>query len=361
MSTSTPDPSAERELTYAEAVREAFATALERDPRVLLMGLGVPDPKGFFGTTTGLQQKFGAHRVLDMPCAENGMTGVMLGAALNGLRPVINHQRLDFALLAMDPMCTQAAKWHYMFGGAMKMPVVFRMIIGRGWGQGPQHSQSLHSWFAHIPGLKVIMPATPHDAKGLLLAAIADDNPVVFLEHRWLHHVKGRVTAGHYTVPIGPARIARRGADVTIVALSYMVLEALEAADALAAEGIDAEVIDLRSLRPLDRPAILNSVNKTGRLVVADTGWSLAGMSAEVISLATEGAFAALKAAPQRVCLPDCPTPTSPSLDAEYYPRSGHIVAAVRQTLGLPANPDDLLVPAGAELDKPNPAFTGPF
>ena len=350
-----------RELTYAEAIREGFATALERDPRVFLMGLGVPDPKGFFGTTTDLQKQFGSDRVMDMPCAENGMTGVTLGAALNGMRPVISHQRLDFALLAMDPMCTQAAKWHYMFGGKMKMPVVFRMILGRGWGQGPQHSQCLHSWFAHIPGLKVVMPTSPHDAKGLLIAAIEDDNPVVFLEHRWLHHVKGHVPVGHYTVPIGPARQVRAGKDVTIIALSYMVLEAVEAAHKLEQIGVDAEVIDLRSLRPLDQDMILDSVRKTGRLVVADTGWALAGMSAEIVALASEGAFGSLKAAPRRVCFPDCPTPTSPALAAEYYPRAGHIVAAVRATLGLPPDDMDLAVPVGAELDKPNPAFTGPF
>ena len=350
-----------RELTYAEAIREGFATAMERDPRVMLMGLGVPDPKGFFGTTVGLQKQFGADRVMDMPCAENGMSGVMLGAALNGLRPVLNHQRLDFALLAMDPICTQAAKWHYMFGGAMKMPVVFRMILGRGWGQGPQHSQCLHSWFAHIPGLKVVMPTTPHDAKGLLIAAIEDDNPVVFIEHRWLHHIKGEVPAGHYTVPIGPARLAREGRDVTIVAFSYMVLEALEAAQTLADDGIDAEVIDIRSLRPLDREMLIDSLRKTGRLVVADTGWSTAGMAAEIIALATESAFDALRAAPRRVCFPDCPTPTSPTLSAAFYPRAGHIAAAVRETLRRPPNQTDLLVPIGAELDKPNPAFTGPF
>jgi pyruvate dehydrogenase E1 component beta subunit len=350
-----------RELTYAEAIREGFAIALERDPRVMLMGLGVPDPKGFFGTTLDLQKHFGADRVMDMPCAENGMSGIMLGAALNGLRPVLNHQRLDFALLAMDPICTQAAKWHYMFGGAMKMPVVFRMILGRGWGQGPQHSQCLHSWFAHIPGLKVVMPTTPHDAKGLLIAAIEDDNPVVFIEHRWLHHIKGEVPAGHYSVPIGPARLAREGTDVTIVAFSYMVLEALEAAQTLAEDGIDAEVIDVRCLRPFDRELLVESLRKTGRLVVADTGWSTAGMAAEMIAVASESAFGWLKAAPRRVCFPDCPTPTSPTLSAEFYPRAGHIVAAVRATLQRSPNENDLLVPAGVELDKPNPAFTGPF
>jgi pyruvate dehydrogenase E1 component beta subunit len=350
-----------RELTYAEAVREAFAVALEHDPRVMLIGLGVPDPKGVFGTTLDLQKKFGAERVMDMPCAENGMTGIALGAALNGLRPIINHQRLDFALLAMDPMCTQAAKWSYMFGGAMKMPVVFRMVMGRGWGQGPQHSQCLHSWFAHIPGLKVVMPSTPHDAKGMLIAAIEDNNPVVYLEHRWLHHTKGYVPTGRYTTPIGPARQVRSGKDVTIVALSYMVIEALDAAEKLAQLGIEADIVDLRTLRPFDQTLILESVRKTGRLVVADTGWALAGMSAEIIATATEGAFGALKAAPRRVCFPDCPTPTSPSLAAGYYPRSGHIVAATRAALGLPAEQTDLAVPAGVELDKPNPAFTGPF
>jgi pyruvate dehydrogenase E1 component beta subunit len=350
-----------RELTYADAIREGFAVALERDPSVVLLGLGVPDPKGFFGTTVGLQQQFGAERVMDMPCSENAMSGVVLGAALNGLRPVLNHQRLDFALLAMDPMCTQAAKWHYMFGGAMKLPVVFRMILGRGWGQGPQHSQCLHSWFAHIPGLKVVMPTTPHDAKGLLIAAIEDDNPVVFLEHRWLHHVKGPVPAGHYTVPIGPARLARQGGDVTIVAFSYMVLEALQAAETLAGEGIQADVIDARCLRPLDRELLVSSLHQTGRLVVADTGWATAGMSAEIIALAAEHAFSSLETPPRRVCFPECPTPTSPTLAAEFYPRAGHIVAAVRETLHLPPNAADLAVPAGVELDKPNPAFTGPF
>ncbi len=350
-----------REITYADAIREGFSIALERDPRVMLVGLGVPDPKGFFGTTLDLQQRFGADRVLDMPCSENAMSGVVLGAALNGLRPVLNHQRLDFALLAMDPICTQAAKWHYMFGGAKKLPFVVRMIIGRGWGQGPQHSQSLYSWFAHIPGLKVVMPATPYDAKGLLIAAIEDDNPVVFLEHRWLHQVKGEVPTGHYTVPIGPARLAIPGRDVTVVAFSYMVLEAMEAARKLNALGIQAEVIDARSLRPLDRDLIIASVSRTGRLVVADAAWSQAGMSAEVLAVATEGAYGAFKAPPRRVCFPDCPTPTSPALAAEFYPRSGHIVAAVRATLGFPADPNDLLVPAGVELDKPDPAFTGPF
>jgi pyruvate dehydrogenase E1 component beta subunit len=350
-----------REITYAEAIREGFATALERDPRVYLMGLGVPDPKGVFGTTAGLQERFGADRVMDMPCAENGMTGVALGSALNGMRPVLNHQRIDFALLSIDQVCTQAAKWHYMFGGAMKVPLVVRVIVGRGWGQGPQHSQSLHSWFAHIPGLKVAMPCTPHDAKGMLIASIEDDNPVVFLEHRWLHYIKGHVPEDYYTVPLGPARIALAGTDITIVALSYMVLEALDAAVKLSRLGVRSEVLDYRCLRPFDTGTLLSSVRKTGRLVVADAGWAAAGMAAEIIAIASEKAHQSLKAAPCRVCLPDCPTPTSPGLAAHFYPRSGHIVAAVRATLGLPPDPSDLAIPPGVELDKPHSAFTGPF
>ena len=350
-----------REITYAEAIREAYAITLERDPRVYLIGLGVPDPKGFFGTTLHLQQRFGADRVMDMPCAENGMTGIVLGSSLNGMRPVLNHQRLDFALLTLDQICTQAAKWHYMFGGIMKAPMVVRMILGRGWGQGPQHSQSLHSWFAHIPGLKVAMPATAHDAKGMMIAAIEDDNPVVFIDHRWLHHVKGLVPEGHYTVPLGPAHVAREGKDVTIVAFSYMVIEAIEAAKKLAALGIDAEVLDYRCLRPLDAETLIASVCKTRRLVVADAAWAAAGMSAEILALVAERAHGVLASSPRRVCLPDCPTPTTPGLANHYYPRSGHIIAAVREVAGLPQDPTDVALPEGIELDKPNPAFTGPF
>lgn len=350
-----------RQIKYSDAVLEALDESLAADPRVYLMGLGVPDPKGFFGTTLGLAERYGPNRVMDMPCAENGMTGIALGSALNGMRPVLNHQRLDFALLSMDQLCTQAAKWHYMFGGVLKVPLVVRMIIGRGWGQGPQHSQCLHSWFAHVPGLKVVMPATPHDAKGMLLAAIADDNPVIFLEHRWLHHVTGDVPEGHYTVPLGPARVARAGKDLTIVAFSCMVLDALDAAENLAKVGVEAEVLDYRCLRPFDRETLLASLRKTGRLLVVDTGWMTAGMSAEVLAVAAEGALTSLKAAPRRLGFAECPTPTSPALADHYYPRSGQIRAAARALCGLAADPKDLEIPAGAELDKPNPAFTGPF
>lgn len=350
-----------RELKFNRALREAIDLCMEEDPTVYLMGLGVPDPKGIFGSTLGLAEKYGPSRVMDMPTSENGMTGIAIGSALVGMRPIMTHQRLDFALLALDQLVNQGAKWHYMFGGQRPVPLVVRMIIGRGWGQGPQHSQSLQAWFAHVPGLKVVMPATPHDAKGLLIASIEDPNPVIFLEHRWLYDIRGPVPEGIYRVPLGCARVARAGEDLTIVAASYMTLEALRAADALAADGIAAEVIDLRTLSPLDEEAILRSVRKTGRLIVADTGWTSYGIGAEIIARVTERALDALAAPPRRVALPDCPAPTSSALTKCYYPRAAQIVDAAGAILGLalagsPAGSNESRHP-----DVPDPSFTGPF
>jgi pyruvate dehydrogenase E1 component beta subunit len=350
-----------RKLKYSEAIREAQDLCMAKDPSVYLMGLGVPDPKGIFGTTLGLQEKYGAGRVLDIPLSENALTGVAIGSALVGMRPVLTHQRVDFALIAMEQMVNQAAKWHYMFGGRGRVPLVIRMMIGRGWGQGPQHSQSLQSWFAHVPGLRVVMPVTPHDAKGLLIASIEDDNPVIFIEHRWLHGISDHVPESLYRVPLGQARVAREGGDVTIVATSYMVLEALRAADVLALSGIHAEVIDLRSLRPLDESAILESVRKTGRLAVADTGWKAFGASAEVLALVAEKALGDLKAPPHRIASPDFPTPTSPALSAAYYPRAGHVAAAVLEMFGRKPAGDLFELHRGQRLDQPDPSFTGPF
>jgi pyruvate/2-oxoglutarate/acetoin dehydrogenase E1 component len=350
-----------RQLKFAAAIREATDQAMERDPSVYVIGLGVPDPKGIFGTTSGLQEKYGPKRVMDMPLSENAMTGMAIGSALVGMRPIITHQRVDFALLAMEQMVNQAAKWHYMFGGKHKVPLVVRLIIGRGWGQGPQHSQSLQAWFAHIPGLKVVMPTTAHDAKGLLAASIEDDNPVIFLEHRWLHGVAGIVPETYYTVPLGKARVMREGRDVTVVATSYMALEALHAADELRDEGISAEVIDLRTIRPWDAAAVLASVRKTGRLVVADTSWKLFGVSAEIVATVTEEAFSALKSAPERVASPDHPSPTSPVLADNFYPRAGDIVVAAKRTLGREPTSRLLCLAPGQRLDIPDPSFTGPF
>lgn len=351
----------DRQRKFHQAIHEALDLCLARDPQVYVMGLGVPDPKGIFGTTTGLQQRYGSQRVLDMPTAENGMTGVAIGSALVGMRPVMTHQRVDFALLAIEQIVNQAAKWHYMFGGQARIPLVIRMIVGRGWGQGPQHSQSLHAWFAHIPGLKVVLPATPYDAKGLLISSIEDNNPVIFIEHRWLHNIEGPVPEGLYQVPLGRARVVRSGEDLSIVAWSHMTLEALRAAEMLAADGIRAEVVDVRTLRPLDEATILRSVGKTGRLIVADTGWITAGLGAEIVALVTEKAFADLISPPRRIGLPDCPTPTTPALAAHYYPRALHIAAAARGVLGLKSNDLGDAAADNLPLDVPDPSFTGPF
>lgn len=349
-----------RELKFCEAINEAVDICMARDPAVYLMGLGVPDPKGVFGTTSGLVEKHGPGRVLDMPTAENGMTGVAIGSALVGMRPILVHQRLDFALLAMEQLVNQAAKWHYTFAGKVSVPLVVRLIVGRGWGQGPTHCQSLQAWFAHVPGLKVVMPTTPHDAKGLLISSIEDNNPVIFIEHRWLHNLSGRVPEGHYRVPLGQTRVARGGDDLTIAATSYMTVEALRAARRLEEAGIGAEVIDLRTIQPLDDGPILESVRKTGRLIVADTGGKNFGVGAEIVARVVEGALPYLKAPPRRIGLPDCPSPSSPALAKSYFPRSQNIVDAARQLLELESGP--LAVePTGGLLDVPDLSFAGPF
>jgi len=351
-----------RQLRFDQAILEATDQCMAADPRVYVMGLGVTDPKGTFGTTLGLEAKYGSKRVMDMPTSENGMTGVAIGSAIVGLRPIMTHQRVDFALLALDQLINNAAKWHYMFGGRMRVPLVVRLVIGRGWGQGPQHSQSLQALFAHVPGLKVVMPTTPHDAKGLLIAAVEDDNPVIFLEHRWLHGIFGPVPEERYRVPLGRARTARPGRDVTLVATSYMTLEAMRAAELLARDGVEAEVVDVRSVKPLDESHILESVRRTGRLVAVDAGWRTLGVAAEVLALAAERAHDRLKSAPKRVTLPDVPTPTSPALANGYYPRAVHLVNAVRTMLGRPeVTETDLGIRHETPLDVPDRAFTGPF
>ncbi|MBI5620889.1 alpha-ketoacid dehydrogenase subunit beta [Candidatus Gottesmanbacteria bacterium] len=357
-----------RHRTYAQAINEAQEIALSRDMNVFVIGEGVPDAKGIFGTTVGLAAKFPG-RVLDMPVSENGMTGICVGAAISGMHPVMVHARMDFTLMSFDAIANTAAKWFFMFGGRQSVPLVIRMVVGRGWGPGPQHSQSLQVLYAHIPGLKVVMPAVPADAKGLLLSAIADDNPVIFIEHRWLHGLTGHVPEGHYTIPIGQARIARKGKDVTIVSASHMTIEAVRAAKALSREGIDAEVVDLRSVRPLDCAMILKSVEKTRRLIVADTGWKSFGIGAEMVALVAEAGIR-LDAPPIRIALPDSPTSTSPALAAHYYPTSVDILQSALTLCGRSASvssrivlqySDTITQAPGYAPDQPDPTFTGPF
>jgi pyruvate dehydrogenase E1 component beta subunit len=351
-----------RQLKFFQAINEAIDLCLANDPAVYLMGLGVTDPKGIFGTTLGLQQKHGSARVMDTPTSEDGMTGVAIGSAIVGMRPIMTHQRMDFALYAMEQIVNQAAKWHYMFGGQMRVPLVIRMLVGQGWGQGPQHSQSLQAWFAHVPGLKVVMPSTPYDAKGLLVASVEDNNPVIFIEHRWLYNIFGNVPEGIYRVPLGRARVARKGKDITIVATSYMVLEALRAAEVLSYAGIEAEVMDIRSLKPLDSHSILESVRKTGRLIAADGAWRTMGFSAEILAIVAEEACSDLKCNPCRVAFPDVPTPTSPALADHYYPRAIHIINVARTMMGFPEQTEEQAgIKHETPLDVPDASFTGPF
>jgi acetoin:2,6-dichlorophenolindophenol oxidoreductase subunit beta len=351
-----------REITFGEAIRESTDQCMGADPSVYIMGLGVPDPKGIFGTTVGLREKYGEKRVLDMPISENGMTGIAIGSALRGMRPIMTHQRIDFMLLSLDQIINNAAKWHYMFGGQQSVPLVIRLLVGQGWGQGPQHSQSLQTLFAHIPGLKVVMPFTPHDAKGLLTASIKDENPVIFIEHRWLHNLYGEVPEESFSVPIGQGRIAKAGKDITIVSASHMTLEAIKAADHLAKENIDAEVIDLRSLKPLDEKTIIESVKKTGRLIVVDGAWRFLSISSEIISIVVEKAFSSLKDPPCRITFPDFPTPTSWALANHYYPRAINIINQAQKLLGLQQKSEEALgIVHTGPLDVPDKSFTGPF
>ena len=349
-----------RNLKFYEAIREATAISLQDDPSVYLIGLGVPDPKGIFGTTEGLQSKFGSDRVMDMPISENGMTGVAIGSALVGMRPILTHQRVEFALLSMEQIVNQAAKWFHMTAGKNNIPLVIRMIIGRGWGQGAQHSQSLESWFAHIPGLKVVMPATPYDAKGLLISAVEDNNPVIFMEHRWLHNTFGEVPEEKYKVPIGEAKVINKGSDITIVSHSYMSIEALKSAKILKKHNVSCEIVDLRSLRPLDVNTIITSVKKTKRLLVVDNGWTKFGVSAEIISSITEKIFSDLKSAPKRIGIEDVPIPSTRALAVHSYPTPSKIINAVSNLIGVEINLTEEEKKQDP-LDIPDQNFTGPF
>jgi len=322
-----------RGLTYKEAIREATAQLLSTDRSVFVIGEGVDDAGGVFGTTRGLQEEFGKDRVMDSPLAENGITGVCVGAAAAGMKPILVHMRVDFLPISLDQIVNHAAKWNYMFGGALNIPLVIRSIIGRGWGSAAQHSQSLQAMFMNVPGLRVIMPATPYDAKGLLIAASRDGNPVIMIEHRWLYEHVGHVPEEMYEVPLGKAAIRRTGKDLTIVAVSHMVHEALQAAEALASEGMDCEVVDLRTLKPMDSATVIESVRKTGKLVVADTGWKECGVGAEVVAKVAEAGIA-LRGPFARVSLPECPTPASPVLEKAFYPGKDDIMEAARKTVG---------------------------
>jgi len=322
-----------RSITYEQAINEALAQKIAADKDVFLIGQGVTSPWYVGATTTGLLERFGVERIIDTPVSENGVTGAAVGAALAGMRPVVVHPRMDFMYYAMDQIVNHAANWSYMFGGQLSVPLVIWGIVNRGGEQAAQHAQAIQAMFNHVPGLKLVMPSNPYDAKGLLIASIEDDNPVVFIDDRWLYDDTGEVPEEIYRVPLGKAAIRREGRDATIVASSYLVLKANEAAQSLDREGISTEVIDLRSIKPLDITLLLNSVQKTGRLVIADGGWKTGGLAAELATLVMENSFHHLKAPVARVTLPDAPAPASRVLEKVYYPGTANIVAAVRRIL----------------------------
>jgi pyruvate/2-oxoglutarate/acetoin dehydrogenase E1 component len=322
---STQNNHSSRSLKFVEALNEAVTQEMERDPTVFVMGLDVDDPKSILGSTSGMLQKFGSDRIFTTPLSEDAMTGVAIGAAVAGMRPIHVHIRVDFLMLCMNQLVNIAAKSHYMFGGRVKVPLVVRSIIGKSWGQGAQHSQSLQSMFMHVPGLKVVMPSNAYDAKGCMLAAIRDNNPVIFLEHRLLYEVPSFVPEEQYVVEFGKARVCTTGADLTIVGISMMQLECMRAHELLLEQGIQSEVIDPISLVPLDIETIIQSVKKTGRLLVVDNAWTNCGASAEIIARVAEALADQKQVQFKRIGFAPTSCPPTPNLEKAFYPDSAVI------------------------------------
>lgn len=341
--------------TYREGLNLAIAEEMEKDPSVFIFGLDVPDHKRIFGSTKGLVEKFGKERCFGTPLSEDAMTGVALGAAISGLRPIHVHIRVDFMMLAMNQIVNMISNLRYMSGGKLSIPLVIRAVIGRGWGQASQHSKSLHSFFAHIPGLKVVMPATPQDAYSLLRSSIRDNNPVIFLEHRWLYEIEGEINQDE-VIPLGKANIYTEGKDLTIVATSWMVVEALRAAEVLAKRGIRSEVIDVRSIYPLDEATLVNSVQKTRHCIIADYDWSFCGFSAELAALIHHSCFNVLKKPVERLGFEHCPCPATRPLEDLFYPNAIHIIRTAEKLLDL--EPTDL---SGDFFYSYENKFKGPF
>lgn len=347
----------ERHISYVEAVREATDLEMERDDSVIIFGLDVDDPKAIQGTTKELPEKYGSERVFGTPLSEDAMTGVAIGAALAGLRPIHVHIRMDFLMLAMNQLVNVAAKSHYMYGGQVNVPLVVRSMIGKSWGQGAQHSQGLHSYFMHVPGLRVVAPTTPYDAKGCLIEAIRDDNPVMYVEHRILHFQEGFVPEESYTVPMGKARVTASGDDITLVGISYMQVEALRAQRYLEDIGISAEVIDPIWLSPLDIDTIVESASKTKRLCVIDNGWMTCGASAEIITQVIEKTQGQCEISIKRMGFASVTCPTTPSLEDRFYPNAIDIASAA---YGMIKGPGDQWRPEERD-DLKTIEFKGPF
>ncbi|MCP4351326.1 MAG: alpha-ketoacid dehydrogenase subunit beta [Desulfobacterales bacterium] len=344
-------------ITYREAINTSLFQEMDRDPSVFVYGLDVTDHKGIFGSTKGLADKFGPERCFITPLAEDAMTGFGLGAAINGLRPVHVHQRVDFMMLAVNQISNMLSTCRYMSGGKLKIPMTIRGVIGRGWGQSCQHSKSMHSMFAHIPGIKVVLPTTPRDAKGLIAAAVRDDNPVIVIEHRLLYDIFGEVQDSDFTIPLGKANIVRQGRDLTVISVSWMNVEALKAAEVLYRKhGADIEIVDPRTVYPLDESLLTNSVKKTGHCIVADYDWIFCGFSAEISAIISEKCFYELKSPVTRLGFAHTPCPTTRPLENKFYPNAVDIIRMAEAKLGL--NPADL---SDEEFFSYENNFKGPF
>lgn len=350
-------PANDRQLSYVDALREAVAQEMAADDSVFVFGLDVDDHKAIQGSTRGLLEQFGPDRVFTTPLSEDAMTGIAIGAAMNGQRPIHVHIRMDFLLLCMNQLVNIAAKARYMYGGNVSVPLVVRSMIGKSWGQGAQHSQGLHALFAHIPGLKVVAPSNAHDAKGLMIAAIRDNNPVIFMEHRLLYSTEANVPETPYTVEIGKARVMAEGTDITIVGISNMAMEAMRARELLADVGISAEVVDPVSILPLDSDTIQQSFAKTKRLLVVDNGWTNCGTSAEIIARMAENG--SVCGPMQRMGYAPTTCPTSPWLEEHFYPNPATIAAKAHAM----TKPDEAPWSPDAERAKLSyqTQFRGPF
>ena len=344
-----------RAISYRQALNEAMYQEMERDPSVFVYGIDVADHKRVFGSTEGLFEKFVPDRCFSTALSEDAMTGFGLGAAINGMRPIHVHMRVDFMLLAMNQLANMVSSYRYMSCGQLKVPLVVRAVIGRGWGQAFQHSKTMHSCFAHIPGLKVVMPTTPQSAKGMLIEAIRDENPVVFLEHRWLYDVVDDVDEAATAMPF-KANVLKAGSDVTIVATSWMNIEAVKAAEILERQGISVEVIDAQSIFPLDEETIIESVEKTRHCIVADNDWLYCGFSAELAAMISEKCFGKLETPVYRIGFAQTPCPTVRHLEQEFYPNAVDIIRVVEEKLGLAET--NLL---GEDFYSYENKFKGPF
>ena len=327
----TPSNDAVREITFAQAINEALAEEMRRDPTVFIIGEDVAEAGTPFKVLSGLVREFGKERVIDSPISEAGISGITVGAAMTGMRPVVDIMFGDFLTLTMDQMVNQAAKIHYMSGGKLKVPMVMRTTLGATRRSAAQHSQSLHAWFSHVPGLKVLLPSTPYDAKGLLKTAIRDDSPVLFFEDKMMYQVKGAVPEEEYTIPLGLADIKRPGKDITLVATSSMVQISLRAAEILETDGVSAEVIDVRTTAPLDKTTLINSAKKTSRAIVIDEGYERYGVTAEIVSIISDGAFYYLDAPVKRMGAMDVPVPFSPVLEDQTVPTAESVAVLARQ------------------------------